>query len=72
MTSIKYPSFQKFRQVSELTQVAEGNCPRIDVSGLSCITKINHMVNDMEKLLPIIGHIEEIFLRSGMRGLHNY
>jgi hypothetical protein len=50
----KYLSFQEFGQESELTQVAEGKCPRIDASRLPCITKINHMVNDLGKLLSIM------------------
>jgi hypothetical protein len=55
MTSIKYPSFQEFGQESELTQLVEGNCPRIDTRGLPHITKIN----DLEKLLPIMRYIDE-------------
>ena len=55
----KYLSFQEFRQESELAQVAEGKCPRIDDSGLPCITKINHMVNDLGKLLSIMEYVDE-------------
>jgi hypothetical protein len=62
MTYIKYPSFQEFGQEFELTQVVEGKCSRIDASGLSCNTKINHMVNGLEKLLPIMGYIDETLL----------
>jgi len=51
-----------------LAQVAEGNYPIINVSGLPCITKINHMVNGLEKLLPIMGHIDEsLFKRQNGR-----
>jgi hypothetical protein len=46
-------------QKSELTQVVEGNCLRIDACGLPHITKINHMVNDLEKLLLIMGYVDE-------------
>jgi hypothetical protein len=52
-------SFQEFGQEFELTQVAEGKCPRIDASRLPCITKINHMVHDSGKLLPIMEYIDE-------------
>jgi hypothetical protein len=69
MNSIKYLSFQEFRQESKLTQIAERNYLRIDVSRLSCITKINHMVNDLEKLLLIMGYINETLLRGDMGGL---
>jgi len=55
----KYLSFQEFGQESELTHVAEGKCPRIDASNLPCITKINHMVNDLGKLLSIMEYIDE-------------
>jgi len=55
----KYLSFQEFGQESELTQVAEEKCPRIDASRLPCITKINHMVNDLGKLLSIMKYIDE-------------
>ena len=34
-------------------------CPRIDASGLPCITKVNHMVNDLGKLLPIMEYVDE-------------
>jgi hypothetical protein len=54
VTFVKYPSFQEFRKKYELTQVAKGNCPRINASGLPCITKIKHMVNGLKKLLPIM------------------
>jgi len=48
--------------------VIEGNSPRIDVSGLQHITKIIHMINDLEKLLPIIGYVNEtLFKRCYMR-----
>ena len=69
MNSIKYLSFQEFRQESKLTQIAERNYLRIDASRLSCITKINHMVNDLEKLLLIMGYINETLLRGDMGGL---
>ena len=52
-------SFQEFGQEFELTQVAEGKCPRIDASRLPCITKINHMVHYLGKLLPIMKYIDE-------------
>ena len=55
----KYLSFQKFGQESELAQIAERKCPRIDVSGLPCITKVNHMVNDLGKLLSIMEYVDE-------------
>ena len=55
----KYLSFQEFGQESELTQVAEGKCPRIDASRLPGITKINHMVNDLGKLVSIMEYIDE-------------
>ena len=55
----KYLSFQEFRQESKLAQIAEEKCPRIDVSGLPCITKINHMVNDLGKLLSIMEYVDE-------------
>jgi len=63
MNSIKYLSFQEFRQESKLIQIAERNYLRIDASRLSCITKINHMVNDLEKLLLIIGYINETLFK---------
>jgi hypothetical protein len=59
----KYLSFQKFKQESELTQIFEGKCQKIDASGLLCITKINHMVNDLGKLLSIIGYVDETFFK---------
>jgi hypothetical protein len=34
MTSFKYSSFENFRKESELTQLTEGNSPRIDANGL--------------------------------------
>jgi hypothetical protein len=55
----KYLSFQEFGQESELNQIAEGKCPRIDANRLPCITKINHMVNDLGKLLSIMGYVDE-------------
>jgi hypothetical protein len=42
-----------------LNQIAEGKCPRIDANRLPCITKINHMVNDLGKLLSIMGYVDE-------------
>jgi hypothetical protein len=59
----KYLSFQKFKQESELTQIFEGKCQKIDASGLLCITKINHMVNNLGKLLSIIGYVDETFFK---------
>jgi hypothetical protein len=59
LTFVKYQSSQEFGYDSELAQVAEVNYPIINVSGLSCITKINHMMNGLEKLLPIMGYINE-------------
>jgi len=59
MTSIKYSSFQEFRQESKLAQLIDGNYPIIDVKGITQITKINHTVNDMEKLLLIVGYVDE-------------
>ena len=59
----KYLSFQEFGQESELAKVAEGKCPRIDASGLPCITKINHMVNDLGKLLSIMEYVDETFFK---------
>ena len=58
-----YLSFQEFGQESELAQVVEGKCPRIDASGLPCITKINHMVNDLGKLLSIMEYVDETFFK---------
>jgi len=55
MTPVKYPFFEELMQKSELTQVVERNCLRIDACGLPHITKINHTVNDLEKLLLIMG-----------------
>jgi len=55
----KYLSFQEFGQEFELNQIAEGKCPRIDANRLPCITKINHMVNDLGKLLSIMGYVDE-------------
>jgi hypothetical protein len=60
----KYLSFQEFGQESELTQVAKGKCPRIDASRLPCITKINHMVNDLGKLLSIMEYIDDYFWKA--------
>jgi hypothetical protein len=56
---IKYQSFHKFGQESELTQVAKGKCPRINISRLPEITKINHTVNDLEKLWSIMGYVDD-------------
>jgi hypothetical protein len=42
-----------------LNQIAEGKCPRIDANRLPCITKINHMVNDLGKLLSIMGYVDK-------------
>jgi hypothetical protein len=62
-----YLSFQEFGQESELTQVAKGKCPRIDASGLPCITKINHMVNDLGKLLSIMEDVDETLFERRYR-----
>lgn len=43
-----------------MTQLVEGNYLRINASGLLCITKINYMVNEVDKLLTIMGYINEI------------
>jgi hypothetical protein len=59
----KYLSFQKFKQESELTQIFEEKCPKIDASELLCITKINHMVNDLGKLSSIIGYVDETLFK---------
>jgi hypothetical protein len=59
MTSIKYLSFQDFGQKSEMTQLAEGNCPGINANELTHITNVNYMINDLEKFIPIIGYIDE-------------
>jgi hypothetical protein len=68
LTFVKYQSFQEFGYESKLAQVAKGNYPIINVSGLPYITKINHMVNGLEKLLPIMGHIDEsLFKRQNGR-----
>jgi len=50
-------------QKSKLTQVVEGNCPRIDARGLPHITKINHVVNDLEKLLLIMEYVDETLFK---------
>ena len=55
----KYLSFQKFKQESKLTEIFEGKCPKIDASGLLCLTKINHMANDLGKLLSIIWYVDK-------------
>jgi hypothetical protein len=67
MTSVKYPSFQEFRQESKLTQVAKRDYPIIDASGLPCITKINHMVHGLEKSLPIIRYADKTFFERQYR-----
>jgi len=59
MTSIKYSSFQEFGQEFELAHLTEGNYPIINTNGLPHITKINHNVNSMEKLLPIMEYVDE-------------
>jgi len=61
MTSIKYSSFQEFGYESELAQLTKVNCPIINTIGLPHITKINHNVNSIEKLLPIMGYVDEAF-----------
>ena len=55
----EYQSFHKFGQESELTQVAEGKCSRINISKLPEITKINHTINDLEKLWSIMGYVDD-------------
>ena len=66
----KYLSFQEFGQESELAQIAEGKCPRIDASGLPCITKVNHMVNDLGKLFSIMEYVTRLCLKGDMGELH--
>ena len=56
----EYQSFHKFGQESELTQVAKGNCSRINISTLPEITtKLNHTINDLEKLWSIMRYVDD-------------
>ena len=55
----EYQSFHKFGQESEMTQVVEGKCPRININKLPEITKINHTINDLEKIWPIMRYVDD-------------
>ena len=54
MTSI---TFSKYKQKSEMIQLAEGNCPRTRAGELPHITKVHCFINNMEKLVSILGYL---------------
>jgi len=47
-----------------LTQIAKGNHSRINSSGFPRIKKINHMVNYLDKLLPVMGYVNEVLFKK--------
>jgi hypothetical protein len=42
-----------------MMQLAERNCLRIKAGELPHITKVNYSINNIEKLVSIIGHVDE-------------
>jgi hypothetical protein len=56
MTSI---SFLENRQKSKMMQLVEGNCLRTKAGELLHITKIHCSGNNLEKLVSIMGYMDE-------------
>jgi hypothetical protein len=56
MTSI---SFLENRQKSKMMQLVEGNCLRTKARELLHITKVHCSINNLEKLVSIMGYMDE-------------
>ncbi|KAL9405528.1 hypothetical protein Peur_002500 [Populus x canadensis] len=56
MTSI---TFSEYGERSEMMQLVEGDCSRTKVEELPNITKVHYSINNIKKLAPILGYIDE-------------
>jgi hypothetical protein len=68
MTSI---TFFEYRKKSEIIQLVEKNFSRTKVGELPCIAKVYCSINNMLKLMSLIGYVEEtLFERMYERITH--
>jgi len=56
-------TFSEYGQKSKMMQLVEGDCSRTKTRELPCMNKVHCLVNNMEKLVSILGDVDDIFFQ---------